>query len=68
MADAYRALPAQWWLHFPGLLIPLKVLMIVALIAVFIACPLFRQCSPVQGVCNIDDLTQDVGGPGSEHA
>jgi putative copper resistance protein D len=68
MADAYRALPAQWWVHFPGVLIPLKVLMIVALIGVFIACPLFRQCSPVQGVCNIDDLKQDVGGPGSEHS
>jgi len=26
------------------------------LVVVFIACPLFRQCSPVRGVCNIDDL------------
>lgn len=23
---------------------------------VFITCPLFRHCSPVQGVCNADDL------------
>jgi len=38
----------------------------VALVAVFIACPLFRQCSPVQGVCNVDDLKQDVDAPGSE--
>ncbi len=59
MADAYRALPLQWWLHFPGVLIPLKVLLIVALVVVFIMCPLFRQCSPVQGVCNIDDLQAD---------
>jgi putative copper resistance protein D len=67
MAGAYRALPMQWWLHFPGALIPLKVLLIVALIGVFIACPLFRQCSPVQGVCNVDDLQQDVGEPTGEH-
>lgn len=58
MADAYRMLPLQWWTHFPGVLIPLKVLTIIALIVVFIACPLFRQCSPVQGVCNVDDLRE----------
>lgn len=56
MANAYRVMPAHWWLAFPGVLIPLKVVFIVALVVVFIACPLFRQCSPVQGVCNIDDL------------
>jgi putative copper resistance protein D len=61
MADAYRSLPLEWWLRFPGALIPLKALLIVALVAVFIACPLFRQCSPVQGVCNIDDLQADDG-------
>lgn len=60
MADAYRALPLEWWLHLPGILIPLKVLLILALVAVFIACPLFRQCSPVQGVCNVDDLQADA--------
>ncbi|HET8614303.1 MAG TPA: hypothetical protein VFL94_02175 [Actinomycetales bacterium] len=62
MADAYRALPMSWWVHFPGALIPVKVLLIIALVVVFIACPLFRQCSPVQGVCNVDDL-KPVGGP-----
>lgn len=56
MAGAYRALPASWWLSFPGVLIPLKVLAIVALVVVFITCPLFRHCSPVQGVCDIEDL------------
>jgi putative copper resistance protein D len=56
MADAYRALPTEWWLTFPGVLIPIKVLTIIALVVVFIMCPLFRQCSPVQGVCNVDDL------------
>lgn len=56
MAGAYRALPSDWWLSFPGVLIPAKVLTIVALVVVFITCPLFRQCSPVQGVCNVDDL------------
>jgi hypothetical protein len=56
MAGAYRALPLDWWLGWPGALIPFKVLLIIALVVVFIMCPLFRQCSPVKGVCNIDDL------------
>jgi putative copper resistance protein D len=56
MADVYRALPRSWWLSYPGVLIFVKIGVIVALVAVFIACPLFRHCSPVRGVCNIDDL------------
>lgn len=56
MAGVYRSLPLHWWTTMPGVLIPLKVMAIVALVVVFITCPLFRQCSPVQGVCNIDDL------------
>ena len=58
MAWGYRGLPASWWITFPGVLIPLKVLAIVALVVVFITCPLFRHCSPVQGVCNLDDLDE----------
>lgn len=56
MAGFYTVLPLEWWLTFPGVLIPVKVLAIIALVVVFITCPLFRQCSPVEGVCNIDDL------------
>lgn len=56
MAGAYRALPLSWWVGFPGVLILVKVLAIVALVVVFITCPLFRHCSPVQGVCDIEDL------------
>lgn len=56
MAGVYRSLPLDWWTTMPGVLIPLKVMAIAGLIVVFIACPLFRQCSPVQGVCNVDDL------------
>ena len=63
MADAFRSMPGSWWLEYPGVLIPVKVLLIVALIAVFIACPLFRQCSPVQGVCNVDDLRKGDAHP-----
>ncbi len=59
MASAYRLLPFHWWAHFPGILIPSKVLAIVALVAVFITCPLFRHCSPVQGVCNLEDLDEE---------
>lgn len=56
MANVYRSLPLKWWTTMPGVLIPIKVMAIVALIVVFITCPLFRHCSPVQGVCNVDDL------------
>lgn len=56
MAGVYTVLPIGWWMTFPGILLPLKVLAIIALVVVFITCPLFRQCSPVQGICNIDDL------------
>lgn len=55
MAGVYTVLPIDWWMTFPGILIPLKVVAIIALVVVFITCPLFRQCSPVQGICNIDD-------------
>lgn len=63
MAGVYRALPLEWWLQIPGVLIPGKVLAIVALVVVFITCPLFRHCSPVQGVCDLDDLSSET-----EHA
>ncbi len=56
MADVYRSLPLAWWTTMPGVLIPIKIMAIVALVVVFITCPLFRHCSPVQGVCNVDDL------------
>ena len=68
MADVYRALPRSWWLGYPGVLIFVKIGVIVALIAVFIACPLFRHCSPVRGVCNIDDLRGVDESPLSEPA
>lgn len=60
MANAYRIFPMSWWTSFPGILIPLKALTIVALVVIFITCPLFRQCSPVQGVCNVDDLNAET--------
>jgi len=63
MAGAYRLLPLSWWTTFPGVLIPLKVMAIVALVVVFITCPLFRHCSPVQGVCDIEDLDRPARTP-----
>lgn len=66
MAGVYTVMPMDWWMSFPGVLIPIKVLAIVALVVVFITCPLFRQCSPVQGICNIDDLSADMDSALSE--
>lgn len=68
MAWEYIGLPTSWWFGYPGVLIPLKVLTIVALVVIFITCPLFRQCSPVQGVCNVADLGENAHAtPGGDH-
>lgn len=39
-----------------GRLILLKMLLIVVLVVVFITCPMWRACSPIAGMCNLDDL------------
>lgn len=65
MASEFRGLPLEWWMTLPGIIIPLKVLAIVALVVVFITCPLFRHCSPVQGICNTDDLQRSEPGDDS---
>lgn len=63
MAWNFADAPFEFWVTFPGVLIPLKVMAIVALVVVFITCPLFRHCSPVQGVCDISDLDEDAKTP-----
>lgn len=39
-----------------GYLVLAKIGLILALVAVFILCPMWRACSPVRGVCDLDDL------------
>lgn len=41
-----------------GRFILAKIGLIVALVVIFITCPLYRQCSPVSGVCDIEDLQE----------
>lgn len=55
MALTYR-LPLPAFLAFPFALIPLKLFLLLGLVAIFITCPLYRQCSPVKGVCRLEDL------------
>lgn len=55
-AGAYRAVATDWWVSYPGVLILAKVGLVVALVVIFITCPLYRQCSPVAGVCRVEDL------------
>ncbi len=55
-SDVFLNKGMSWWSSLPGVLIPVKVLLIIALIVIFITCPLYRQCSPVKGVCNVEDL------------
>lgn len=41
-----------------GRFIAAKIGLIVALVVIFITCPMFRQCSPVAGVCDLDEVDQ----------
>lgn len=56
MALRYGGFGSEFWREGIGLLIPLKLGLIGALVVIFITCPLYRACSPVRGVCNLDDL------------
>lgn len=56
MALRYGGFASPFWRDGLGLLIPLKLGLIGALVVIFITCPLYRACSPVRGVCNLDDL------------
>lgn len=61
MALRYGGVTSPFWQSGIGLLVPFKLLLIVALVVIFITCPLYRACSPVRGVCNLDDLGSDAG-------
>lgn len=39
-----------------GYLVLAKIGLILALVVVFITCPMWRACSPIRGVCNLDDM------------
>ncbi len=39
-----------------GYLVLFKLSLLVLLIGVFIACPMWAACSPIRGVCNLDDF------------
>jgi len=59
LAQAY----GYFGLHYEALLISgfgrlvlVKLGLITALVVVFITCPMWRACSPIRGVCNIEDL------------
>ncbi len=39
-----------------GGLILLKAAALVVLVGIFVTCPLWRACSPVRGMCNLEDL------------
>lgn len=59
LVQAYRYigfnLAAVWTSSF-GLFILTKVALVVALIAIFLTCPMWRACSPIAGMCKLDDL------------
>lgn len=58
LAARYGGVGSPFWRSGVGMLVPLKLLLIVALVVIFITCPLYRACSPVRGVCNLDDLAE----------
>lgn len=41
-----------------GRLILFKIGLIAALVAIFLTCPLWRACSPIRGMCDLEDLHQ----------
>jgi len=45
-----------------GLLILFKLALIGLLIVVFLTCPMWRACSPIAGMCKLDDLREDGEG------
>ena len=55
MADPYLADVSDLVATVPGRFITAKAGLIVLLVVIFITCPLYRQCSPVAGVCDLDD-------------
>lgn len=60
MALRYGGVGSAFWLNGLGLLVPAKLVLILVLVVIFITCPLYRACSPVRGVCNVDDLGTDA--------
>ncbi|MCL4487109.1 MAG: CopD family protein [Chloroflexi bacterium] len=42
---------------FFGQLILLKLGLVVTLVGIFITCPMWRACSPIKGMCDLDDLS-----------
>lgn len=58
MALRYGGILSPFWRDGLGLLVPLKLGLILALVVIFITCPLYRACSPVRGVCALEDLDE----------
>lgn len=56
MALRYGGVASPFWHGAMGWMISAKVGLIIVLVVIFITCPLYRACSPVRGVCDLDDL------------
>jgi hypothetical protein len=59
LVQAWAMFGWQWQALFTnlwGYLVLTKVGLILLLVAIFITCPMWRACSPIRGVCNLDDL------------
>ncbi len=59
LIQAYRyvGLSPEALLYSPiGRLILIKIGLVVVLIVVFLTCPLWRACSPISGMCKLDEL------------
>lgn len=56
MALRFGGPASAFWRSGVGLIVPLKMGLVLVLVVIFITCPLYRACSPVRGVCKLDDL------------
>jgi len=60
MALRYAGVASPFWRGEMGWMISAKVGLILVLVVIFITCPLYRACSPVRGVCDLDDLRAEA--------
>lgn len=62
-AFRYVGLSPDALLYSPiGRLVLVKIGLVIVLIGVFLTCPLWRACSPISGMCKLDEL-YDAGMP-----
>ena len=56
--------PLAWTVNFVGRLALVKLGLVAALFVIFITCPLWRACSPIKGMCDLEELAGPAAAAG----